>query len=305
MAIQKGEIMAKFKVITDSSCDLPMELCNLHQIHIVPFYSTFDQMNYKKEHLEITPEEFYKELKESKKFPKTSLPSVADYMDAFLPYVKAKIPVLCITISSVFSGSYQSAVNAREIILDSHEDAVIEIVNSRQACVGQGLVVLQAAYMAEAGYSIMHAKDRIKALRESAYIYFTVGTLEYLQRGGRIGKVSSLVGSLFQIKPLITMEQGELHPKGTARGRKKSLQRIFDLTKEFFDADESRKFEDYDFVIASCVDSEKEAAELRKKVEALIGRSLPYDPFCVGITIGTYTGPDPVGIAFIKKYDRM
>lgn len=293
--------MKNFQIFSDSSCDLPIELIEQYNIRVIPYYITFDKETYYKEHEEISNEEFYKKLA-TKVFPKTSLPSVQDYMNAFKEAIEAGQDVLCFCLTSKFSGSYQSAVNAKSILEEDYPDAKIVVVDSIQATAGQGLVVLQAARMKEAGFEMDKVVEKIESIKNTARIMFTVDSLEYLQKGGRIGKVTSLAGTMLNLKPMIVLKEAELMPYSNVRGRKKALEKTLAMVVEYFE-ENNESYDDYDFCMANATTME-ETMMVREKVEALIGRKLDYPIFQIGVTIGTYTGPGALGICFIKKFDR-
>jgi len=295
--------MRDYSIFTDSSCDTPGDILIRHGVTRIPFYISFDQISYYKEIEEMPVDQFYSKLASAQTLPKTSLPSVQDYINAFTPVLKAGSDILCICLSSLFSGSYQAAMNARRILLEKHSEAEIIIVDSRQATSGQGLVVLQAAAMREAGIPIGENAEKLALLCETACIMFTVGTLTYLQMGGRIGKAASLAGSILNLKPLIQMRQGELFPYGTIRGRRKSLDKILTMTQEHF-TDHNLAYRNYDFAVTTGM-TVTEAEKTKANVERLTGREIPYPVFQIGVTIGTNTGPDAVGICFIQRYDTL
>lgn len=292
-----------YQIFSDSSCDLPEDLIVKNKITLVPFYVTFDQENYFKENVDITNEEFYERLRQRNVFPKTSLPSVQDYINKFSEAVKAGTEVLCLCLTQKFSGSYQSAVNAKQILDEKYPDANIAIVDSIQATGGQGMVLLQAAYLQQAGFTLRETVDKINVLKQTARIMFTVDTLEYLAKGGRIGKVTSLAGTMLNLKPMIQLKDAELIPYSNVRGRKKSLDKIIYMVKEYFD-DTGENYEDYDFCCLSNADSPEEVNLLITKFEELTGRKLAYPLFPIGVTIATYTGPGALGICFIKKFNK-
>lgn len=295
--------MKDYQIFCDSSCDTPEVLLKQYQVNLIPFYVSFDQEHYMKEIEEISIPDFYTRLTSKKVFPKTSLPSVQDYINHFKPALDSGKDVLCICLSSVFSGSYQSAVNAKRILEEDYPDSNIIIINSIQATSCEGLIVLQAAYMQEAGYSIEKTAEILDTIKNTARIMFTVGTLEYLQKGGRIGKVSSLAGTMLNLKPLIQLKDGELIPYGTIRGRNKSLEKVLRMIKEHFE-ETQESYEDYDFVITTGTSFE-EAEKFKTSLEELIGRKISYPVFTIGVTIGTNTGPDAIGACFVKKFDRI
>ncbi len=291
--------MKDFQIFSDSSCDCPKELMEKYQITRIPYYVSFDQQVYKKEIEELSIPDFYDQLTSEKIFPKTSLPSIEDYCNFFKTALDQGKDVLCFCLSSKFSGSYQSAVTAQNILSEKYPDAAIYIVDSITATGAQGLTVLQAAKLKERGCSITETYEKIQDLKETSRIMFTVGTLEYLQKGGRVGKVSALAGNLLNLKPLIVLHDKELFPAGTVRGRNKSLTKIISMTEEYF-KEHQLSYDDYDFCVAVGLEYE-DANKVKEATEALIGREISYPLFQIGVTIGTYTGPDAVGVCFIKK----
>lgn len=144
----------EFQIMSDGACDLTMDLREKYNIQVVPFYVSFDENNYYKEIDEIGIREVYERMVgDPKTYPKTSLPSVQNYVDAFMPHVEAGRGVICFTITTSLSGSYNSAINAKEIIEEDYPDAKITVVNSMGATVMQEIHVIEAAKMKMAGYS--------------------------------------------------------------------------------------------------------------------------------------------------------
>jgi len=293
--------MRDYQIFADSSCDLPQSLLSRYNIKLIPFYVSFDHENYYKENVDISNEEFYKRLSEKGVFPSTSLPSAQDYLSQFRQTLKEGKDLICLCLTQKFSGSYQSAVNAGQILEEQFPDADIRIVDSIQATAGEGLLVLQAAYMKEAGYSLEELHERLLQLRSTARIMFTLDTLEYLKKGRRIGKVAALAGAMLDLKPLIQLKDTELIPYSNVRGRKKALDKILDMVREYFE----EAHEDpsgYDFCIANATAMD-DALYLQAKLEDYLGRKLSYPVFQIGVTIGSYIGPGGIGICFVKRYD--
>ena len=293
----------QFQIISDGSCDLPPEMAAEKQIRVIPFYVSFDGKNYQKEQEEIGIREFYREMVNRKGvYPRSSLPSVQDYMDAFLPYAKAGIPMLVLCISTKLSGSMQSALSARELILEDYPDAKIRVIDTTLCTVLQGLLVLEAAAMQNRGASFEETAERMEAIRSTGRIFFTVGNLEYLQAGGRIGRVAGIAGSLLGIRPVITMKEGEIFPSGISRSRKKTLDKTIDLLKEFLQKC-GGTVKKYSLAAGFGYDRE-EAEEYRKLVvERLDGQiSLEELPmYQIGATIGVHTGPYPLGLGILER----
>ena len=167
----------EYKIIADGACDLYGENADKIGVQIVPFYVAFEENVYKKEGAEIEVRHFYKEMVENPTvFPKTSMPSVQDYVDVFTPIVKAGEGVLCICITTKFSGSYNSAVNARNMLLEDYPDAKIEVIDSTLNTVEEGIFVREAARMKAAGLSLeesVQALERIKSTGRIILIFLT------------------------------------------------------------------------------------------------------------------------------------
>lgn len=290
-----------FTIISDGSCDLDPVLAKEKGIEVVPFYCSFDSQNYKKEIAEIGIRDFYEEMVANPTvFPKTSMPSVDDYMNVFLPHVKNGDEILCLCITTKFSGSYNSAMTAKSMIEEDFENAVIHVVDTQMDTVLQGLFVLQIVKLRDAGYSISDALAKIEELIPTGRIFFTVGSVDYLLKGGRAGKVAGAMVGALGIKPLIILSEGEIHLGGIARGRKKSLDKTIEIIKKHF-ADGKNNIDEYDIVVGFGYDRQ-EAEEFRAAVCEATGKpQSEIDIFQIGATIAVHTGPYPLGVGLVKK----
>lgn len=295
----------QYHIISDSSCDLPHALTKVNQIEVVPFYVSFDGATYKREHVELQVCDFYQQMIDQPKvYPKSSLPSVQDYLDVFTPHVKNKIPIICICITIKFSGSYNSAINAREILLETYPDAKIAVIDSTVNTVLQGLFVLEAVHMREDGFSFEDSIEMLEHLKLSGRIIFTIGNLEYLKAGGRIGKLKGLAADTLGIKPLILLKEGEIHQNGLSRNRKKSKQKLISQFHDYF-RELGDSPEHYQFSIGYGYDSE-EAIVFRNELIASLKYALSPDSiplYQIGATIAVHTGPHPLGIGLVRRYD--
>lgn len=295
--------MKDYQIFADSSCDIPESLLEEHNIQLIPFYVSFDQDIYYKENIEITNEEFYEKISDKSIISTTSLPSVQDYIYQFRNAIKDGKDIICLCLTQRFSGSYQSAVNAKQILEEQYPDSNIHIIDSIQATAGEGILLLQVAYMKKAGYPLDQVVDVVSLLKPTARIMFTVDTLEYLAKGRRIGKAASLASDMFDLKPLIQLKEAELIPYSKVRGRRKSLEKLIAMMEEYFEETGENK-EDYDFCIANATTLD-DAQFLQARVEEYTGQKITYSIFQIGVTIGTYTGPGGIGICFVKKYNRI
>lgn len=216
-----------YQIISDGSCDLPPELARQKNIHVVPFYVSFDGVHYKKEIEEVNIREFYQEMIDRPGvYPKSSLPSVQDYINAFTPYVSQGIPILCICISTKFSGSRESAKSAADILSETYPDCQIHVTDAAMNTVLQGLLVLEAASFKDSGASYEECITCVERIKETGRIFFTIGSMDYLRKGGRIGRLAGLAADTLGIKPLILLKEGDIFPVGITRSRKKAKEKL-------------------------------------------------------------------------------
>lgn len=293
--------MNTFKIFSDSSCDLPKSLLDEYGISLIPFYITLDQSTFLKENEDITIEEFYNKLSDKTIYPKTSMPSVFDYINRFEPTLKEGYDILCFTLNQIFSGSYTSAINASEILLENYPDRKIVVIDSKQATGGQGLIVYQAARMMESGMSLEETADKINELKKTCIVIFTVDSLDYLHRGGRIGKLTSVAGNALRVKPMIRLHDSNTDLICNVRGSKKSLNYIVEFIKNYF-KENCQSYKDYDFITGSLT-REEGRVFLQEALEEEIGKPISLPKCHIGATIGTNTGPTAIGAGFIKKFD--
>ena len=292
----------KIQIVSDGSLDLPNELVEEKRIKVVPFYVSFDGETYVKEKEELDVREFYQKMVDHPQvFPKTSMPSVQDYYDVFEPLVKEGTAVICICITQKFSGSMQSATTAKDMILEEYPDAKITVIDATVNTVLQALFVLEACRLKDQGLEYDRIIESILKIRETGRIFFTIGSIDYLKHGGRIGKVAGIAGSALKFKPLITLKEGEIFNSGITRNRKKSLEKVVDMLKEYLDEVDAKPGE-YSFCIGFGYDR-KEADEFKDMLKDLVRERLGIDEigiYQIGATIGVHTGPYPIGVGIIK-----
>jgi len=290
--------MENFKIISDSACDLPAVWKEKFDVDIVPFAVTFDGEKYYKEGVDIELSEFY-DLMLNKNYPRTSLPSPNDYMEKFLPYAKEGRDILCVCITSKFSGSYQSAVTACDLLKEEYPNVNIEIVDSLQGQSAQGLLVYQAGLMREAGFSLKETAERLNIIRHDGEVIFSVSDLSFLVHGGRLGKAAGLVGSILKIQPIIAIKTGELMPYSKVRGVKKALKEIVDIAMK--NVGENK--DDYIFALEDT--TRKEDLEVLRQMMLEQNIELFEPATDIGVCISAHSGPNTVGVSYLKKYDRV
>ena len=293
--------MCEIVLISDSSCDLPQTLVDRYHVQIVPYYVSFDTETYHKEITELSIPKFYEILRKDKVFPKTSLPSINDYLEVFTPHIKEGKKVICVCLSSHFSGSYNAAVNASELILENYPNAQIAIINSLNATAGEGLLVQEIGRMIENNLPFNTIIDLAHKLRESARIFFFVESLDYLEHGGRIGKAAALLGTMLNVKPIIYLQDGLLFPGGKVRGTKKAIAKILENVFEYVGKYEK----DYHYLVVHADNLEYARVIYDELSSHLTDAVIPDEFAFVGTTIGVNTGPDVGGICLIKKYETL
>lgn len=296
-----------YQIISDGSCDLPPQLTKEKGIEVVPFYVSFDDQTYLKEIKEMPIRDFYDKMVENENvvFPKSSLPSVNDYITVFEKYAKQNISMICICITTKFSGSYQAAMNAKNILLETYPDVRIEVIDSFMDTVLQGMYVLEAAKLKERGSSYEDTIKRILEIRDTGRIFFTVGNVDYLKHGGRIGKLSGLTASLLGIRPLITLKEGEIFPSGVSRSRKKSIESVLKLLENHIAALQAAGEDPKDYIVDVGYGYDIPEAEVfLETVKNRFRDVLDTDSiemYQIGATISVHTGPYPLGVGFLKR----
>lgn len=295
--------MSQFQIFSDGAADIPIKVATENNIEVIPFYVSLDGEHYLKEMTELSLDVYYKEFVEKHLFPKTSLPSVQDYIDAFTPALESGKDVLCFNITTTLSGSYQSANTAREILSEKFPNAKIYIMNSWLATGAQEFLVVEAARMQRDGLSIDEVKANCEKLRHSARIMFMVGGLDHLQKGGRIGKVGAAAGGILKIKPLIELKDGEINLAGVTRSRKGGMKKLAEITKGYFEKT-GEKIEDFLFTVGE-TNTPEEIETFQNELRSLIPNIVFEKNFLIGATISAHTGPGTLGVCFLKKYDRL
>ena len=292
-----------YKIVSDSACDLSKEYLEKHDVTIVPLSVSFDGETYYRDGVDITRDECYQRMVDDPKlFPKTSLPSVESYAEVFRNYVEQGFPVVCFTITTLFSGSYNSAMNAKSLVEEDYPDANICVIDSKQNTVTQALLIDQFVKMLEDGLSFEQAMSKLDALMASARIFFTVGSLDYLKMGGRIGKVATAATGKLGVKPVIIMKDGDIGLGGIGRNRNKLKNSVLQVAKKYLDENNKDNF----IVSVGYGYDKEEGFEFMKEVESTLDVKLDSETnVAIGIVSAVYTGPYPIGLGVIRKYETL
>lgn len=292
-----------YKIVSDSACDLSKEYLEKHDVTIVPLSVSFDGEIYYRDGVDITRDQCYQKMVDDPKlFPKTSLPSVESYADVFRSFVEQGFPVVCFTITTLFSGSYNSAINAKSLVLEDYPDANICVIDSKQNTVTQALLIDQFVRMLEDGLSFEQAMSKLDALMASARIFFTVGSLDYLKMGGRIGKVATAATGKLGVKPVIIMKDGDIGLGGIGRNRNKLKASVLQVAKKYLDENGKDNF----IVSVGYGYDKEEGFEFMKEVESTLDVKLNTETnVAIGIVSAVHTGPYPIGLGVIRKYETL
>ncbi|MFD1952746.1 DegV family protein [Paenibacillus thailandensis] len=275
--------MGKVIILTDSTSDVPEKVRKQLGIEMVPLKIEIDGVGYL-DNVTLDPGTFYEKLKASKELPRTSQPSPAEFMEAYQRILQREpgASIIAFTLSSQFSGTYQSALIAGSML---EEQADITVIDSKSASYGFGVRVVRAAEMAQAGASKEEILEEAKRLEENTELYFLVDTLEYLQKGGRIGRASAMIGTLLNIKPILTIDRdGFVNSADKIRGTKKAMNRILDMLGETFTPEEPVAV-----IMAWTSDGEETAKNLHELLQGRFNVRKTDDTF-IGPVIGNYVG---------------
>ncbi len=277
----------KIAILTDSGSDVPQYVKDKFNVKVIPLKIIFEDGEYIDKET-ITADEVYRRME--KEIPKTSLPD-GEMIKGMLDEIKAEgyEKVLAITISSGLSGTN----NMVRVVADEYEGLDIFVLDTKNIGIGSGFSVVEAAYQAANDIDWETLKAKLSTGIEKAKVFFHVPTLEYLQKGGRIGLVSSVLGSMMNLKPIITCnEDGIYHTVAKVRGQSKSISKTIDLVQQF--AGSSKK---YNLAIAYGGETAlKEAESIRTIMKERLSN---YEQFFfdqVSPALGVHTGPGLIGI---------
>lgn len=281
--------MNNIKIICDSLSDLDKEYLQQYDIDVVPLTLILNGKEYR-DSIDIKPEEFYKILREENAHPKTSQATYAQFKEVFDKYVKEGKKVLYISGSSAATGTCQSAIMAK-----NDTDGDIYIYDTYSLSFGAGIFVVKAAEMIKEGKSIEEVFKALDELKEKSVLMFSVDTLEYLKKGGRISSAKATVGSLLNIKPILEVKDGLVSQVGQVRGKKNVLNKMVEYVKERLGDDIEQ-----DEVYIGYSDDLKEREKLTEIAQEVFKpKKIGY--FMVGTCIGAHSGPGVGGILVFKK----
>ena len=273
------------RVVSDSACDLPPETCDALGIEIVPLTIRFGDDEYV-DRKELSTDDFWRKLETARVLPETAAPSVGAFETTFRELHEGGADgIVCINLSSKMSATMQSAQIASKAL-----DGVcpVTVFDSESASMGIGMLALHAARLANDGADLETIVAALEDARSRAHVLFTLDTLEYLRKGGRIGGAQALLGSMLSIKPVITVKDGEVSPVAKVRTRSKALRYVVDQVKE-------RPVESLFVMHGNAPDVDEFVAMFEPIVpnaEIVVGE--------IGPVVGVHTGPGVMGVTWFE-----
>ena len=278
----------KVAIVTDGACSLSPARGEELGIHIAPVYLTFGDKTYRAG-MDLDDAEFYKLLAASKKLPTTAQPTGADFLNIYKKLADEVDEIITIVISHHMSATIQSAEMARE----QFDKIPVHIVDSESVSLGLGMMSLAAAKAAEQGQDAQAILKRINVIKQRLNVIFTVKTLEYLHKGGRIGGATAFLGSALDIKPILYINDGRIEPLEKQRTRIRSISRLLELTKEKAGAQPIHVA-----ILHGNTPEEAQQLELLVRSQFNCAELITAD---MGPVIGVHAGPGTLGLVFYTE----
>jgi DegV family protein with EDD domain len=274
-------------VVTDSTCDTLPDLAAKQGVRVVPLTVRFGEQQYK-DGVDITAKEFYARLTTSSITPSTSQPSPEAFATCYKELLEGGADgVASVHISGKLSGTFQSATLAAQEFAGK-----VEVVDTSTVSAGLQLVVDSTREAAQRGADLAAVAEAATSAAARSGLYVLLDTLAYLQRGGRIGKAQAFVGGLLNVKPVLQLKDGLVHPESRVRSRSQGMARIVELLRQ------SGKIQAAAIMYTTVPEL---AEELKPQVQQIVGETCEVKVGEIGPVVGTYVGPGTVGVAFVRS----
>lgn len=276
------------RIVTDSTSDIPPHMAQALGISVVPLSVIFDEEVYR-ENIDISPDLFYEKLQKAKNLPTTSAPSVGDFLQTYREVLKETDEIVSIHLSSRLSATYSNACQAAAQLND--EGARIDVVDSQVVSLGMLFLARASAKAAAAGATVDAIKKLMEGMVPRLHIYVLLDTLEYVRRGGRIGRARAFIGTMMRVKPILSIRDGEVHPEERVRTRAHALDRVFQMATSFPNVEE--------IGVAYSTNGE-EAETMKKRIEEALGENTRVELTRLGPVIGVHAGPGVLGVGILE-----
>ncbi|HNT24984.1 MAG TPA: DegV family protein [Anaerolineales bacterium] len=277
--------LKKVAIVTDGACSLTPAQGKKYGFEVAPVYVNFGEKTYQSG-INLDAKEFYSLLRASKNLPSTAQPTAQDFVALYTQLAKKADEIVTIVISPQMSATLQSAEMANQ----RFTDVPVHIINSESVSMGLGMLVIAAARAAAEGKSAQEVIQLVEDIKQNTSVIFTVETLEYLHKGGRIGGATALLGSALSIKPILYLKDGRIEPLERVRTSKRAVARLLELVDEKVGAKETH------FAIFHC-DIEEKARAFGAQLKSNFNYA-ELEVFEAGPVIGTHAGPGTLGVAF-------
>ncbi len=274
------------KVVTDTMGDIPAEAVKELGITVIPLYIRFGDESYR-DGVELTTDEFYRKLETSRFFPQTSTPAPLEFVQLYDELAEETDEIISIHLSSKFSATYEVALRAKA---QMNKACRVEVIDSRSVLMGEGLLVIKAAKAAQRGESLEQITALVNGFTDRIHIRACFDTLEYLRRGGRIGKAQALLGTLLKVHPILGVEGGEVIPIGRERSRAKGLNFLYNFV---------RGFSHIEALAVEHATTLDEAEALAERLADIFPKDQIYMAR-VGAAIGTHVGPHVIAVSLLE-----
>ena len=279
------------RILTDSVSDLPPALAQANDITVIPCYVVIGNETYK-DGVEITADRFYSRLPDLPRLPSTSQPTIADFQGTYQRLLDQGHQIISIHVSAKLSGTLNSAAQAKAALGDT---ADIEIIDSQSASAPMGLIVLAAARIARESSDLQEVVRQTRLSLQKHHGFVMVDTLEYLQKGGRIGKAQAFVGGMLKVKPILTIRDGEVHPVERPRSLERAKNRLVELAQTLAPIRQ---------INISYSTDRVQALGIRAQLAELVPPEYLVESR-FGPVLGTYVGPNALGVAVTQGTEDM
>lgn len=283
--------MPPVAVVTDTTHYLPRTLADERAIHQVSLYVGW--VGEQRREIDLASfDDFYAKLRTAPELPTTSQPSIGDFIEVWEPLLRGGSDVVSVHLAGGISGTVSAARQAQELLGERGHPGRIEVLDGETGCGGLGILVLAAAAAARSGQDLDGVVARIKETRAALRLWFAIDTLEYLRRGGRVGKAQAWLGGALKIKPILSLEY-EITPVERVRTSGRAFERMVEYMRELL-ADGA------DGWVVQHIQSPDRADRLVERGREIFG-SEPLFVSEVGPVIGTYTGPGLIGVGGVPR----
>lgn len=279
------------KVVVDSTSYIPEDIKEKYDISIISLNFIFGDKSVRE--VDIDNETFYKEMDERGEIPTSSQPSIDEMYNAFEKIVKEGNDVLAVVISSDMSGTYSSANLVKNMILEKYPDAKIEVLDSRTNSMQMGFIAVEAAKAACEGKNLEEVLEAAAHVRDNSKFLFLPDTLAYLKKGGRIGGAAALLGSIFQIKPILTVVDGKTTVYDKVRTKKRAVDA---LLNHLLEVSKTKKIKG---VVVHHINVEEEGRDLAERIKEKLG--IDAIICSIGPVIGLHVGPGSIGVTYFTE----